>query len=201
MAKCTNSFLCTNLLLLSFLGLHEWRLRRPPGRVRGQVGLETVRVRVVAVQHGHQVTNVRRGQPERFNFRQFGVGRHVGYAVPEVGERVVDALRPSPFLLVGRVPALDDAHNRHRRRHKSSRSRLRRTAMLLHQMLLLLQQLLSPLKLQLLLLLRLKLQSFIVVIIVVCFFVVVVVIVVVVDSGGIVVALLCWTVLQKEPAQ
>jgi len=187
-------------MLLGLLGLHVWRLRRPLGRVRGQVSFETVCVRVIAVQHGHQVTNVRRGQPERFDFRQFGVGRHVGYAVPEVGERVVDALRPSPFLLVGRVPALDDAHNRNRSRHQSRRGRLRRTALLLHQMLLLLQQLLSPLELQLLLLLRLKLQSFIVVIIVVCFFIVVVLVVVVVvvaavGSRGIVVALLCRTVL------
>lgn len=83
---------------------------RPPGRVRGQISFETVRVRVVAVQHGHQVTDVGRGQPKRFDLGQFRVGRHVGYTVPEIGERVVDALRAPPFLFVGRVPALDHAH-------------------------------------------------------------------------------------------
>lgn len=85
--------------------------RRPPGRVRGQVGLKPVRARVVRVQHGHQIPDVGRGQPERFDLGQLGVGRHVRYAVPEVGKRVVDALRPPPFLFVGRT-ALDNPHNR-----------------------------------------------------------------------------------------
>lgn len=85
---------------------------RSPGHVHGQVGFESVRIRVIAVQHFHQVADVGRGQPERFDFGQFGVGRHVGYAIPEVGEGVVDALRAPPFLFVCRGSALDDTHNR-----------------------------------------------------------------------------------------
>jgi len=164
-------------MLLGLIGMHVCRLQRPLGRVCGQVSSETVRVWVVAVQDGHQVTDVGRGQPERFDFRQFCVRRHIGYAIPEVGERVVDALRPPPFLFVGRVPALDDAHHRHRRHQ--SRRRLRRTALLLLQ--LLLQLLLSLLQLQ-------QPQSFIVFVVVIW--------VLVGGSGGIVViALLFRTVL------
>lgn len=104
--------------------------------MRGQVGSKAVRFRVVAVQHGHQVADVGRGQPERFDLRQLGVGRHVGYAIPEVGERVVDALRPAPFLLVGRVPALDHAHHRHHRRLQQHRRRCQiRSAALLKRLL------------------------------------------------------------------
>lgn len=84
---------------------------RSPGHVRGQVGFEPIRVRVVAVQYFHQVADVGRGQPKRFDFGQFGVGRHVGYAIAEVGEGVVDALRAPPFFFVGCRPAFDDAHN------------------------------------------------------------------------------------------
>lgn len=110
---------------------------RPSGSVRGQVGSETGRVRVVAVQHGHQVADVGRGQPERFDFGQFGVGRHVRYAVPEVGERVVDALRAPPFLFVGCVTALDHTHHGPRgmvRRCRRRRRRIRRTQSQLMQL-------------------------------------------------------------------
>lgn len=64
-------------------------------------------VALVAVQDGHEVADVARGQPQGLDLGELGVGRHVGYAVPQVGEGVVYALGASPLLLIRGVPALD----------------------------------------------------------------------------------------------
>ena len=61
---------------------------------------------LVAVEDRHQISNVTRGQPQRLDLGQFSVGWHVGNAVPQVGEGVVDALRASSLLLIGSVASL-----------------------------------------------------------------------------------------------
>ncbi len=61
----------------------------------------------------HKVVDVGRGQPERLDLAELGVAGDVGNAVPQVGESVVDGLRPSAFLLVAAAlaPAAVGAKN------------------------------------------------------------------------------------------
>lgn len=63
------------------------------------LGLEALRLPGVFGQHVHQVGDVTGRQAERLDFGQFGVGGHVGDALPQLRERAVDALRPAALLL------------------------------------------------------------------------------------------------------
>ena len=75
--------------------------------------------RVAGVEDGHQVGDVGRSQSQRFDFGQLGVGRHVGDAVAQFGEGIVDRLRPAALLLVGRVATF---HHPHSRTHRTNRT-------------------------------------------------------------------------------
>lgn len=79
-----------------------------------ELGLEGLRVAVlsVLVQDVHQVGDVARGQPQRLDLGQLGVGGHVGDALAQLGEGRVDALRPPPLLAVGGGPPLHGARVR-----------------------------------------------------------------------------------------
>ncbi|MPC61524.1 hypothetical protein E2C01_055596 [Portunus trituberculatus] len=76
------------------------------GRREGSRGRRRGRGTVVAVQHLHEVGDVGGGEAQRLDLGQLGVGGHVGDALPQLREGVVDALRAPPLLLVGRRPPL-----------------------------------------------------------------------------------------------
>lgn len=56
----------------------------------------------ILVQDVHQVGDVAGGQPQRLDLGQLGVGRYVGYTLPQLRKGRVNALGPPPLLTVGR---------------------------------------------------------------------------------------------------
>lgn len=92
---------------------HLIRLSRSvPPAVGENLGAESLRLfPFVALEDSHQVSDVRRGQPQSLDLREFGVGRNVRDAVPQIGEGVVYALRATAFLLVRGVSPLRSDRN------------------------------------------------------------------------------------------
>lgn len=75
-------------------------------RMVGKVCFEVVdRNDIVCLQDLHEIGDVRRGEAQGFDFRQLSVRGNIGDALPEVAERVVDALRTAALLLVGCIAA------------------------------------------------------------------------------------------------
>lgn len=66
---------------------------------------------LVAVQDGHEVADVARREPQGLDLREFGVGRHIGYAIPQIGKGVVYTLGASPLLLIGCVATFNRPDN------------------------------------------------------------------------------------------
>lgn len=85
--------------------------------------LEGLRLAVLVIlgQQIHEVGDVAGGQAQCLDFGEFGVGRHVGDALPQLGEGAVDALSPAPLLAVGGASALHRARPPQARRPRTGR--------------------------------------------------------------------------------